>query len=116
MQDAQRAYVHSPDLLTGREERNLELLRNLGSPRVCETAGVHSGVLFTRVAGGTPLGDVLAARPWETSALLDGVLLALRGLHGPVGAECLRRVAPIGERSVVGVFRRKFNGVSGGLP
>lgn len=112
VQDAQRAYVHGPDLLTDREEQNLELLRQLGSPQVCETAGTHSGVLFTRIASGTPLGDVLAARPWETAALLDATLLVLSDLHGPAGAECLRRAVPIGERSVVGVFRRKFNGLS----
>ncbi|MFG3142714.1 hypothetical protein ACGFZA_41720 [Streptomyces sp. NPDC048211] len=112
VQDAQRAYVHGADLLTDREEQNLELLRKLGSPQVCETAGIHSGVLLTRIAPGTPLGDVLAARPWETAALLDATLLVLSDLHGTAGAECLRRAAPIGERSVVGVFRRKFNGLS----
>ncbi|MFF5563958.1 hypothetical protein ACFY7Z_17930 [Streptomyces sp. NPDC012623] len=42
----------------------------------------------------------------------DSALLALGALHGPAGAECLRGVAPIDERSIVGVFRRKFNGLS----
>lgn len=67
---------------------------------------------LTRIAAGTSLADELAARPWETGALLDAVLLALGDLHGPAGAECLRGAAPIGERSVVGVFHRKFNGLS----
>ncbi|MBO0918087.1 hypothetical protein [Streptomyces laculatispora] len=112
VQEAQRAYVQRPDLLTVREAQNLDSLRKLGCPRVCETAGLHGGVLLTRIAAGTPLADELAARPWETGALLDAVLLALGDLHGPAGAECLRGAAQIGERSVVGVFRRKFNGLS----
>lgn len=112
VQEAQRAYVQSAELLTAREAQNLEFLRRLGRPRVCETAGMHGGVLLTRIAAGTPLADELAARPWDTGALLDTVLLPLGDLHGPAGAECLRGAAPIGERSVVGVFRRKFNGLS----
>ncbi|MGC5364569.1 hypothetical protein ACPXCE_23360 [Streptomyces sp. DT24] len=112
VQEAQRAYVRSIGLLTAREAQNLEFLRELGRPRVCETAGFHGGVLVTRIAAGTSLADELAARPWETDALLDAVLLALGGLHGPAGAECLRGAPPVGERSVVGVFRRKFTGLS----
>ncbi|WEH33823.1 hypothetical protein PZB75_10845 [Streptomyces sp. AM 4-1-1] len=112
VQEAQRAYVRSIELLTAREAQNLEFLRELGRPRVCETAGFHGGVLVTRIAAGTSLADELAARPWETDALLDAVLLALGGLHGPAGAECLRGAPPVGERSVVGVFRRKFTGLS----
>ncbi|MFC9426731.1 hypothetical protein [Streptomyces sp. NPDC056987] len=112
VQEAQRTYLRSTDLLTAREAQNLEALRELGSLRVCETAGLHGGVLFTRVAAGSSLADELAARPWETAALLDTVLATLGDLHGPAGAERLRGAAPIGERSVVGVFRRKFNGLS----
>lgn len=112
VQEAQRAYVESSDLLTGREAQNLEFLRKLGRPRVCGTAGLHRGVLLTRIVPGRPLADELAVRPWETGVLLDAVLDALGELHGPAGAECLREAAPIGERSVVGVFRRKFNGLS----
>lgn len=112
VQEAQRAYVESSDLLTGREAQNLEFLRKLGRPRVCGTAGLHRGVLLTRIVPGRPLADELAVRPWETGVLLDAVLDALGELHGPAGAECLRGAAPIGERSVVGVFRRKFNGLS----
>ncbi|MBB4792155.1 hypothetical protein [Streptomyces nodosus] len=112
VQEAQRAYVASAELLTAREAQNLEFLRKLGRPRVCGTAGLHGGVLFTQVVAGTPLADGLSARPWETGALLEAVLDALGDLHGPAGAECLRGAAPIGERSVVGVFCRKFNGLS----
>lgn len=112
VQEAQRAYVQSTELLTTREAQNLEFLRKLGRLRVCETAGLHGGVLLTRIAAGSPLADELAARPWETSDLLDAVLVSLGELHGPAGAACLRGTAPIGERSVVGVFRRKFNGLS----
>ncbi|WP_199570507.1 hypothetical protein [Streptomyces murinus] len=112
VEEAQRAYVASTELLTAREAQNLEFLRRLDRPRVCGTAGLHGGVLLTHVAAGTPLADELSARPWETGALLEAVLDALGDLHGPAGAECLREAAPIGERSVVGVFRRKFNGLS----
>lgn len=113
VQDAQHAYLRDPDHLTAREAQNLASLRTLARPRVCETAGLHGGVLLTRVTAGTPLSDELSARPWETDALLDAVLLTLGELHGPAGVECLRGAAPLGERSVVGVFRRKFNGLSG---
>ncbi|MFJ3083417.1 hypothetical protein ACIPJG_27155 [Streptomyces halstedii] len=112
VQATQRAYVDSTELLTAREAQNLELLRRLGRPRVCGTAGLHGGVLLTHIVAGTPLADELSARPWEPGALLEAVLDALGDLHGPAGAERLREAAPIGERSVVGVFRRKFNGLS----
>jgi hypothetical protein len=95
-----------------REAQNLAFLRQLGHTRVCKTAGLHGGVLFTHIAPGVPLADVLAARPGQTGAFLDAVLLGLRELHGPAGARCLRDAAPIGERSINGVFRRKFNGPS----
>ncbi|MEV7084991.1 hypothetical protein AB0O07_03655 [Streptomyces sp. NPDC093085] len=108
----QRAYVRSSELLTAREARHLEALRQLEGLRVCETAGLRDGVLLTRRVTGMPLADAVWARPWETGELLDAVLLALAGLHGAAGAECLHGVAPIRERSVVGVFRRKFNGLS----
>ncbi|TXR99726.1 hypothetical protein EAO73_27595 [Streptomyces sp. col6] len=111
--EAQRAYVTSADLLTAREAQHLRLLRRLGRPRVCKTAGLCDGVLLTRVAPGATLADELSARPWDTAALLDQVLVELRGLHGPAGAEVLRDAASIIERSVAGVFRRKFGGPAG---
>ncbi len=110
VQAAQAEYVRSENLLTAREGRSLAALRQLGRLRVCETAGVHGGVLLTRLAPGEPLADVLAARPGETGALLDAVLRELKTLHRPTGAQRLREVAPIAERSIHGVFRRKFNG------
>ncbi|MFI6701633.1 hypothetical protein ACIBJC_22165 [Streptomyces sp. NPDC050509] len=112
VQETQRAYVRGTDLLTAREARHLEALRRLERPRVCETAGLRDGVLLTRMVEGMPLADAVWARPWETGELLDATLLTLRDLHGPAGAECLRGAAPIGERSVAAVFRRKFNGLS----
>ncbi|MFE4830235.1 hypothetical protein [Streptomyces sp. NPDC056672] len=110
VRQAQELYVRSTDLLTAREARNLEFLRELGRPRVCETAGLHHGVLLTRMVPGTNLAHELTARPQETADLLDVTLSALADLHGPAGAQLLRGAAPIDERSVVGVFRRKFNG------
>ncbi|MGW1817334.1 phosphotransferase [Streptomyces sp. NPDC002125] len=112
VQEAQRAYVESGGLLTAREAQNLEFLRELGRLRVCGTAGLLRGVLLTRIVPGRPLAEELTARPWDTGALLDAVLDSLGELHGPAGAASLRKAAPIGERSVVGVFRRKFNGLS----
>ncbi|WP_443066159.1 phosphotransferase [Streptomyces sp. NBC_00523] len=80
--------------------------------QVCRTAGLQDGVLFTRIVPGTSLAEELIARPWETAALLNQVLDELRRLHSPAGAACFREAAPITERSVVGVFRRKFGGQS----
>ncbi|MFC9746851.1 hypothetical protein [Streptomyces niveus] len=114
VRQAQEVYLRSTDLVTAREARNLELLRELGSPRVCETVALHQGVLLTRPVPGTPLADALTARPWETGDLLDAALAALGDLHGPEGARLLGGARPINERSVSGVFRRKFNGLSGG--
>ncbi|WNI20304.1 hypothetical protein [Actinacidiphila sp. ITFR-21] len=110
VQAAQAEYVNSTELLTAREGQNLALLRKLGRLRVCDTAGVHGGVLLTRPAPGVALADVLSARPGETGAFLTATLLAVAELHGPSGARALRDAAPIRERSVAGVFRRKFDG------
>ncbi|MEV6122060.1 hypothetical protein AB0M23_16250 [Streptomyces sp. NPDC052077] len=110
VRQAQRPYLANADPLTAREARHLDRLRSLGRPRVCGTAGLRGGVLLTRTAPGTPVSDVLAARPWETGMLLDEILGALAALHGPPGAGCLRGVATVGERSVVRVFRRTFGG------
>ncbi|QFR93750.1 phosphotransferase [Streptomyces tsukubensis] len=109
---AQRAYVRSPDILTAREAQNLEFLRELGRPRVCGTAGLHNGVLLTQIVPGRNLADELKARPRKTADLLDAVLVALGDLHGPAGVQRSGRTVPIAERSVVSVFRRKFNGLS----
>ncbi|MET9553735.1 phosphotransferase [Streptomyces sp. NPDC006645] len=112
VRQAQDAYLRSTELITAREARNLELLRELGRPRVCETVALHQGVLLTRLVPGTTLADELTARPWETGDLLDAALAALGDLHGPAGARLLDAARPINERSVSGVFRRKFNGRS----
>ncbi|MCI3223816.1 hypothetical protein [Streptomyces sp. NP-1717] len=112
VRQAQEAYLRSTDLVTAREARNLEVLRELGRPRVCETAAFHQGVLLTRLVPGTTLADELTARPWETGDLLDAALAALGDLHGPAGVRLLGGARPINERSVAGVFRRKFNSLS----
>lgn len=109
VQEAQAKYVRSADLVTAREARQLASLRELGRPAVCETVGIHEGVLFTRTVPGVALADVLAARPEDTGPFLDMTLRALGELHGPAGAQRMRELAQIGERSVARVFRRKFN-------
>lgn len=114
VRQAQAAYLRSADPVIAREARHLKLLRELGRPRVCETTALHQGVLLTRVVPGVTLVDELMARPWDTGDLLETAFAALGDLHGPSGARLLGRAAPIGERSVVGVFRRKFNGLSAG--
>lgn len=55
-QETQRAHVQSADLLTARETQNLDSLRKLGRPRVCETAGLHGGVLSYSDSGGDVAG------------------------------------------------------------
>ncbi|MFJ3439252.1 hypothetical protein ACIPMU_37740 [Streptomyces cyaneofuscatus] len=108
--DAQEPYVKSADLLTRREHQHLEFLRELGRPRVCEPVGLHDGVLFTRAVAGMTLADELTARPWDTEALLDSVLLCLGELHCEAGAGYLRGAWPIAERGIMDVFARKFRG------
>lgn len=108
--EAQRAYVRSREGLTAREAHQLEVLRRLGRPSVSETVGLRGGVLLTRAVAGTTVADAMEDRPEETGALLDAALTALKDLHGPAGTQCLRGTAPIAERSIAGVFRRKFSG------
>ncbi|MEV8007259.1 hypothetical protein AB0P10_31980 [Streptomyces parvus] len=110
VQEAQEPYVKSVDLVTRREFQHLEFLRELGRPRVCETAGLRGGVLFSRAASGATVAEELAVRPWDTGPLLESVLLSLRELHGEEGTRYLRRAWPIDERSIVDVFLRKFKG------
>ncbi|MFE7482456.1 hypothetical protein [Streptomyces sp. NPDC057552] len=110
VQEAQLSYVRSADLLTRREAQHLAFLRELGRPRVCDTVGLHNGVLLTRAAKGRAIADEMAARPWDTAEILDAVLLPLTDLHGLAGAEYLRGAWPINERSIADVFLRKFNG------
>ncbi|MFE2292296.1 hypothetical protein [Streptomyces sp. NPDC059452] len=110
VQEAQHPYVNSVDLLTGREAQHLAFLRELGLPRVCETAGLHAGVLFTRAVPGTTVAEEMTARPWDTAELLDSVLLSLKELYGPAGTTYLRGAWPINERSIVDVFLRKVRG------
>ncbi|MFG2722805.1 phosphotransferase [Streptomyces sp. NPDC048416] len=110
VRSAQNLYAESPQSLVTREAQHLAAIRKLGRPRVCDTAGVHGGVLVTREAEGTSLAAELVAHPADTSDFLEAALTALRDLHGPAGARRLSAVSPIGERSVIGVFRRKFLG------
>lgn len=112
VRNAQPGYLRGTEVTTVREAQTLELLRGLDRPSVCETAGLHGGVLFTRKVPGTTLTDEMTTRPWDTGALLGAALADLRDLHGPTGAQVLRGAAPVNERSVIGIFRRKFNGRS----
>ncbi|MFG3406495.1 hypothetical protein [Streptomyces sp. NPDC048142] len=108
--EAQPAYIRSADSVTRREYQHLEALREIGRPRVAETAGFRAGVLFTRSVPGMTIAEEIAVRPWDTSALLDTVLLSLRELHSEAGAGYLRGTWPINERNIVDVFCRKFKG------
>ncbi|WDG29404.1 hypothetical protein N7925_14105 [Streptomyces sp. CA-278952] len=108
--EAQHSYTRSADLVTRREYQHLEFLRELGRPRVCEGATFRAGVLFTKAVPGTTVAEEITARPWDTAALLDSVLLSLKELHGDQGARYLRGAWPINERNIVDVFLRKFNG------
>ncbi|MEU5137944.1 hypothetical protein [Streptomyces californicus] len=108
--EAQGPYTMSRDLVTRREHQHLEALREIGRPRVADTAGFRAGVLFTHAVPGTTIAEEITARPWDTSALLDTVLVSLRDLHSEAGAGYLRGAWPIDERNVVDIFRRKFTG------
>ncbi|WP_103536038.1 hypothetical protein [Streptomyces sp. SM11] len=108
--EAQHPYTKSADLVARREYQHLEFLRWLGRPRVCEAAALRAGVLFTKAVPGTTVAEEITARPWDTAALLDSVLLSLKELHGDLGARYLRGAWPINERNIVDVFFRKFKG------
>lgn len=108
VQDAQSAYVRSTELLTAGEARGLEFLRGLDRPRVCDTVGLHDGVLFTRPVDGIPVADALADRPWETRDLLDATLASVAELHSPATVTRLRQAETPRERSIVGDFQKTF--------
>ncbi len=110
VREAQRHYVQRPDSLLEREAAQLLVLANLDGPRVCAVAGARDGVLFTEAIGGPTLGDLLLARPEETSILLGRCLAELRPLHRPGAARRLGPGAAIGERGIVDTFCRKFDG------
>lgn len=113
LMEAQLPYVRSRDSVTRREYQHLEALREIGRPRVADTAGFRAGVLLTHAVPGTTIAEEIAARPWDTSALLDTVLVSLRDLHSEAGAGYLRGAWPIDERNIVDIFRRKFTGPAG---
>ncbi|OIK25498.1 hypothetical protein [Streptomyces malaysiense] len=89
---AQQEYVQRTDGLIGREAAQLQLLAELGRPRVCPVAGVRRGVLFTESVTGPSLAQLLLDQAQDSAGLLVGIF---------------------GERSIAGTFQRKFNGLSG---
>ncbi|MFD7745540.1 hypothetical protein ACFV2V_02230 [Streptomyces sp. NPDC059698] len=111
--EVQEPYTRSRDSVTRREYQHLEALREIGRPRVADTAGFRAGVLLTHAVPGTTIAEEIIARPWDTSALLDTVLVSLRDLHSEAGAGYLRGAWPIDERNIVDIFRRKFTGPNG---
>ncbi|MFI0934552.1 hypothetical protein ACH4RG_22880 [Streptomyces sp. NPDC021019] len=110
--EAQLPYTRSADLLTRREFQQLEFLRQLGRPRVCEAVDFRAGVLLTRALSGMTVAEEINLRPWDTGPLLDSVLLSLPELHGEAGAKYIKRAWPINERSIVDVFLHQFKGPS----
>ncbi|GGW24360.1 phosphotransferase [Streptomyces alanosinicus] len=113
VREAQREYVLRPDALIEREAAQLRFLLDAGHPRVCPVAGVRRGVLFTERVGGASLARLLLERPAQSAGLLAGVFGQLRDLHHPPAVGRLGPAGVIGERSIAGTFRRKFNGLSG---
>jgi hypothetical protein len=109
----QQEYAASPESLLAREAAQLDFLK----PRLlaATTAGLSRGVLFTNPVGGPTLLEVLLARPASTADLLGGVWAELEILHRPGTSGEFATGATIGERSVAGTFRRKFNGISGSV-
>ncbi|MFF4607751.1 phosphotransferase [Streptomyces sp. NPDC001339] len=110
---AQQAYVQRPGALMDREAAQLRLLAQQDSPRVCAVAGLARGVLFTESVTGPTLADLLLQRPHDAADLLAGTFGELRRLHHPSAARLLGPARVIGERSIRGTFKRKFNGLSG---
>ncbi|MFG2620672.1 hypothetical protein ACGFXC_23970 [Streptomyces sp. NPDC048507] len=109
----QGQYVENPASLLAREAAQLGFLGpRLGAAR---TAGLSRGVLFTTPVTGPSLLELLLAQPASTADLLGGVWAALEALHRPGAAADLMTDAVIGERSISGTFRRKFNGISGSV-
>ncbi|MFF8317915.1 hypothetical protein ACF06V_12195 [Streptomyces bobili] len=110
---AQQAYVQRPGALMDREAAQLRLLAQQVSPRVCPVAGLARGVLFTESVTGPTLADLLLQRPDDAADLLADTFGELRRLHRPSAARLLGPARIIGERSIRGTFKRKFNGLSG---
>jgi hypothetical protein len=110
---AQQAYVQRPGALMDREAAQLRLLAQQDAPRVCSVAGLARGVLFTESVTGPSLADLLLQRPHDAADLLAGTFGELRRLHRPSAARLLGPARVIGERSIRGTFKRKFNGLSG---
>ncbi|MFE3582264.1 hypothetical protein [Streptomyces vinaceus] len=108
----QGQYADDPASLLAREAAQLGFL----GPHLpaATPAGLSRGVLFTTPVTGPSLLELLLAQPASTADLLGGVWAALDTLHRPGAAE-LMADAVIGERSISGTFRRKFNGISGSV-
>ncbi|MEU1785110.1 hypothetical protein ABZ553_04305 [Streptomyces sparsogenes] len=69
--------------------------------------------MFTEPVTGPSLADLLLQTPEAAAGLLCGTFTELRLLHPPPTARLLGPAGVIGERSIVGTFQRKFNGISG---
>ncbi|WP_326590719.1 hypothetical protein [Streptomyces brevispora] len=112
---AQAAYLTSPRTLLARETAQLALLHGPAALNVPAVAAYTGGVLFTEPAPGPTLTDLILKEPHRTAFLLSLVTDAVAtGLERPGVAAMVDR-SEIRERSITGTFRRKFNGISGGL-
>ncbi|MEU3897661.1 hypothetical protein [Streptomyces sp. NPDC045251] len=110
---AQQEYTQRSDGLLAREAAQLGILAGLDGPRVCKVVGIRDGVIFTEAIPGPTLADLLLARPGEARELLERPFAELRPLHRPGAAHRLDPAGAIGERSIGGTFRRKFEGPDG---
>src|SRR5690606_11094342 len=68
---------------------------------------------FTEAVTGPTLADLVLDRPGDAGALLEYALAELGPLHRPGAGRRLDPVGIIGERSIEGTFRRKFDGPAG---
>lgn len=109
----QREYELRPDGLLAREAAQLRTLASLDGPRVCAVLGARNGVLFTEAVAGPTLADLLLDRPGDAAGLLERPLIELDPLHRPGAARRLDPAGVIGERSIDGTFRRKFDSPAG---
>ncbi|MFG2406851.1 hypothetical protein ACGFR8_21360 [Streptomyces brevispora] len=109
---AQAAYLASPGTVLEREANQLRALAAAGL-RVPAVAGRLQGVLFTEHVQGPSLAELITATPSRTAGLLQQTAREVDSAMRQPDLVALVDRAPMVERSIVGTFMRKFNGISG---
>jgi hypothetical protein len=108
---AQQRYAAAPGSLLEREAGQLRLLQRLRRPRAHRVAAFCRGVLLTETASGTTLAQLFHAEPRRAGELLRRTWAEVRELHRMERTQRFTRSLAIEERSVTGIFARKFRGI-----